>query len=409
MAHSALSMAQILVQKQSLYPQTATLLAKWPTLTESIVSEALTIQAIPAPTFNERIRAVSIHNRFGALGLRDIHQDDAGNVLGRTPGADPNLPALLICAHLDTVFSEDTDLTSHYEVGADRAAGAGLGDNSLGLAALVALAYQITTCQVVPACDIWWVATTGEEGLGDLRGMRCVCNNLMERLGLVIVIEGLGFGRIYHAGLGSRRLRVEIDGPGGHSWLHSARPSAIHHLLKLGAQLVDQVVPSTNPRASFNIGLISGGTSINTRAPNASLSIDLRSTDGPTLMQMESYVRDIIARYTLPAALVVKTEIIGDRPNATLSTNHPLVQTAQAVLNHVNWGTASLDAGSTDANIPLAMRIPSVCVGITTGGNAHTTAEYIDIQPIASGMQQLTLLALLASEHMQHWKVWVAG
>lgn len=387
-------------------PAIAKMMADWPTLTDRIVSEALAVQAIAAPTGEECLRAKAIRERFDSLGLQDAQLDEAGNVIGRTAGANPTLPALLISAHLDTVFPSGTDLTARHDTTAGRIAGPGLGDNSLGLAALLGLARQLADHHVTPACDIWWAATVGEEGLGDLRGMRQVCQDLAKELGLVIVIEGMGLGRVYHAGLGVRRLRVDVRGPGGHSWLHTERPSAIHYLLRLGALLVDRIAPPTRPRSTFNIGLISGGTSINTRAPQASLSIDLRSVDTHTLTRMEDDVRAVIAHTPADPHLTVIISVIGDRPSAALAPDHPLVQAARAALAHVKWGPSSLEIGSTDANIPLAVGIPSVCIGITTGGNAHSTAEYIDLPPVTAGMQQLTLLTLLAADNIDKWNDW---
>ncbi|MBN1430256.1 MAG: M20/M25/M40 family metallo-hydrolase [Anaerolineae bacterium] len=397
---------QRLIEEQASRSKTAILLDKWLTLIDDITSDAIAIQSIPAPTFEEQARADAIRKQFEVVGLHDVHQDEVGNVVGRTPGTDANLPALLISAHLDTVFPIDTDLSTHYDATARHITGPGLGDNSLGLAALLGLARQITLHQIVPGCDVWWVATVGEEGLGDLRGMRHICLSQQGKIGLGLVIEGLGLGRVYHAGLGVRRLRVETIGPGGHSWLHSDRPSAIHHLIELGAALIDLFSPPAHPHAIFNIGLISGGTSINTRAPQASLSIDLRAIDNRILTGMESKIIDVIHAMPCPAGLRVSVDLIGNRPSATLQSTHPLVQTAQGVLDYVHWGPSMLDTGSTDANIPLAMGIPSVCIGITTGANAHTIKEYIDIAPIAAGMQQLTLLTLLAAEHMRDWQNW---
>lgn len=397
---------QELIRAQTAHPAIAGLLADWPALTDRVISEALAIQSIPAPTGEEGTRAKAVLKRFGSLGLTDVHLDKVGNAVGRLPGSNPALPDLVISAHLDTVFPSDTDLTTHDDANVDRVIGPGLGDNSLGLAALLGLARQFVDLQLTPACDVWWVATVGEEGLGDLRGMRHVCQTLAEKLGLIIVIEGMGLGRIYHAGLGVRRLRVDVHGPGGHSWLHTERPSAIHHLLKLGALLVKRITPPAHPRSSFNIGLISGGTSINTRAPQASLSIDLRSVDSRALTRMEDDVMAVIAHTPASPPLTVTTTIIGDRPSASLSPDHPLVQAARAVLAYINWGSASLEIGSTDANIPLAVGIPSVCVGITTGGNAHSIGEYIDLPPIAAGMRQLTLLTLLAAENIDKWNDW---
>lgn len=400
------STLQELIRVQMAHPAVAGLMADWPALTGHIIREALALQAIPAPTGEEGARAQAVLKSFSSLGLTDVHLDEIGNAIGRLPGSNPAYPALMISAHMDTVFPVDTNLTAYQDSSAGRIVGPGAGDNSLGLAALLGLARQLAERRHAPACDIWWAATVGEEGLGDLRGMRYVCQALAKKLGLVIVIEGMGLGRIYHAGLGVRRLRIDVSGPGGHSWLHRDRPSAIHHLLRLGALLVERIAPPANPRSSFNIGLVSGGTSINTRASQASLSIDLRSVDSRTLARMEDDVLAVIAHTPADPQLTANITVIGDRPSAVLPPEHPLVQAARTVLIHVNWGPSSLEIGSTDANIPLAVGIPSVCIGITTGGNAHSIKEYIDLAPVAAGMQQLTLLALLAAEKIDQWNDW---
>lgn len=387
-------------------PPTAHLLKIWRERADDVVERAVALQSIPAPTFAEQDRAEEVSRQFTAIGLADVEQDAVGNVYARTPGKDPTRPALLVSAHLDTVFPKETDLTTRFEADG-RIIGAGIGDNSLGLAALISLADVLTEHDVTPACDIWWVATVGEEGLGDLRGIRAAVNRLGERLGTSIILEGIGLGWIYNAALGVRRLRITVEGPGGHSWLHPAPPSAIHHLLKLGAALVDEIIPPETPRSSFNIGLIDGGTSINTRAPKASISIDLRSVDRATLTALEARIRDVASRFTLAPGLALTIDVIGDRPSARLSSRHPLVRAAQETLATLGGLEPSLSIGSTDANIPLAAGIPSVCIGITTGGNPHTTSEYIDTQPVSLGMQQVTLLTLVAAQNTVAWSQWL--
>lgn len=395
-----------LIQSLASRPEVIALLDTWPDLHTRLLDDTLAIQAIPAPTFVESARAALIESRFRQLGLADITRDDMDNVYTRTSGTDHNSPALLISAHLDTVFPMETDLTVRYEPAGERIYGPGLGDNSIGLAAMLALVEQLNVHQIIPPADIWWVATVGEEGLGDLRGIRRASEQLRGKIGLAIILEGMGLGRIYHAGLGVRRLRVTVKGPGGHSWLHADRPSAIHHLLRLGEALVDDVQVSDEPRASLNVGLISGGISINTIAPEASLAIDLRSVEAGTLADLEERVTEIVELFSHAPDLKVSTEVIGDRPSATLPVEHPLVQAAQGVLNYLDYDAPSLEIGSTDANVPLANGIPSVCVGITSGGDAHTTGEYIETAPLVLGMRQLSLLALLAVEHVEEWHVW---
>lgn len=395
-----------LIQSLAARPDVSILLADWQENYTQVLNEALAIQSIPAPTFHEQARAAHVQKKLNALLLPDVAQDDAGNVHACTPGANRDRPALLISAHLDTVFPPETNLTVRHDETAKIIYGPGLGDNSLGVAALLGLAQKFHDLKIVPATDIHWLATTGEEGLGNLRGMRRAYEKLSNRLGLGIIIEGMGLGRIYHAGLGVRRLRVSVMGPGGHSWLHAGQPSAVHHLLRLGAALVDEIRPPVDPRSSFNVGLISGGTSINSLAAEASLATDLRSVDAATLTSLEDQMVAVVNRFSNISALEVSTAIIGDRPSARLPLQHPLVRTAQGVLEHLGYERISLEIGSTDANIPLAAGMPAVCIGITGGGNAHTINEFIETAPIAIGMQQLTLLALLAAEYAATWSAW---
>jgi tripeptide aminopeptidase len=386
-------------------PETSALLAYWSQHSSQVVDDALDLQAIPAPTFDESARGGAMLERFHALGLADVHRDDVGNVYGRTPGASADRPALLVSAHLDTVFPADTDLSTRRDASAGRIYGPGLGDNSLGLAALLGLARQFGGADAAPPVDIWWVCTVGEEGLGDLRGMRGVVRRLSGRLGAGLVLEGIGLGWIYHAGLGVRRLRITVHGPGGHSWLYPAPPSAVHALLTLGARLVERVQPPADPRSAFNIGTVEGGLSVNTRAAYASLNVDLRSVDGETLARLEDQLREVVGGFEPEPGLTVGVDVIGNRPSAALPADHPLVDAAQAALRAVGWEDVTLSTGSTDANVLLANGIPTVCVGITTGGAPHTLNEYINLEPIATGMKQVALLTMLAAAGVGTWRL----
>ncbi|MBI5957105.1 MAG: M20/M25/M40 family metallo-hydrolase, partial [Chloroflexi bacterium] len=198
---------------------------------QQIVENAVAIQQVPAPTFAEQRRAAFVRERFAQYPLREISIDEVYNVYGYWPGTDPTSPALLISAHLDTVFPADTDLTIRREN--DQIYGPGLGDNSLGVASLLALLDIFQAQQFQPPGDIWFVANSREEGMGDLGGIRAVWRKLGARLGAALVVEGMGLGRIYHAGIGVRRLRIICTTAGGHSWLHFGQPSAIHGLIEL--------------------------------------------------------------------------------------------------------------------------------------------------------------------------------
>jgi len=372
-------------------------------LAPSVINEAVLLQQIPAPTFDEARRASYVRQRFEDGGLSDVLTDDLHVVYARLPGSDPDAPAVMVSAHLDTVFPLDTVLNVRRR--GKRLFGPGLGDNSVSVAAMLALPPLLQIDGFQPPADIWLVGTVGEEGLGDLCGMQRAVERLADRVGLVVVVEGMALGHIFHHGLGVRRLKVEVNGPGGHSWLNHGRPSAVHALLKLGAVLTDIPVPSGAP-SSLNIGLIEGGLSINTIAPHASLSIDLRSEDAAALDKLEGRVMAAIERFDFPAEITCGVEVIGNRPAGKLPRAHPLVAASEAVLRTVGVSPVAYRAASTDANVPLSRNLAAVCIGITTGGNAHRLDEYIDTEPVGTGLQQLLLLSLAAAHHSREWAAW---
>lgn len=357
----------------------------------ALIDEALTIQQIPAPTFDEARRAAYIRSVFEAIpALRDIHVDALHNVYSRLPGRDSARPALLISAHTDTVFPIETDLT--YRRTEQQLHAPGIGDNSLGVAGLLGVLRLLQNHPI--ESDIWFIANTREEGLGDLGGIRAVVDRLHGRIGACIVIEGMAFGQIYHAGIAVRRLRIHAQTAGGHSWLHFGQPSAIHELVKFAGRLTTLQVPTT-PRTTYNIGLIEGGRSVNTIATDASLTLDLRSESSDTLAVLEKQVM-LVLEGSHREGVLFRTEVVGDRPAGAINASHPLVHLAREALDTVKM-TPILHTGSTDANYPLAKGIPAVTVGITSGGNAHRLDEYIDLPPIARGMWQLVLLTIAAA------------
>lgn len=369
-----------------------------------ILELAIAIQQIPAPTFEEATRALWVENRLRALGLVDVRQDEVHNVYARIAGKGA-APALVITAHTDTVFPASTDLTVTRDPANFRAAGPGIGDNSLGVAALLGLAEEFANRP--QPCDLWFVANTGEEGLGDLRGMRIAFDHLQEWLGEKgiggsIVIEGMGLGRIVHEALGSRRYRIAVQAPGGHSWSSFGSASAVHVLVQLADRLSRLDVPAS-PRTSFNIGKIAGGTSVNTIAEQASLELDLRSVDTQALAKVISDVEAIVHRFQTPSwkhkGVKVTLDVIGDRPVGEIAHDHPLVQLAEGALEAVGVVVESEDRrSSTDSNIPLSRGIPSVCVGVTRGGNAHRLDEWISTREIPQGMRHLEILVANAAE-----------
>ncbi|MBE0411676.1 MAG: M20/M25/M40 family metallo-hydrolase [Anaerolineales bacterium] len=366
----------------------------------------LAIQQIPAPTFSEGKRAAFIHDRFLEEGLSDVEVDAIGNVLARLPGRSSR-QFVVVSAHLDTVFSEDVDLKARQENGIIRAPG--IGDNALGLAGLIGLVWKLRSYdnnalpsqmdrdnqglnKVLPAGfpgDVWLVANVREEGLGDLFGMRKVVERFGAQPKAYIIVEGMSLGQVYHRGLGVRRYRIVTRTPGGHSWVDFGKPSAIHELANLVTRLTELPLPQ-HPRSSINVGVISGGTSVNTIAPEAYLELDLRSEDQGTLEILIEKVEALVKEVNR-GDVHVTSEVIGDRPVGELDHQHPLVLKAVQAIKDVGL-VPSLNIGSTDANIPLSQGLPAVCVGITTGGGAHTLDEHINIQPIDQGLEQLVKL-----------------
>jgi tripeptide aminopeptidase len=380
---------------------------KWhwlPDIADWVVQQALAIQHIPAPTFYEEPRAAYVMEQFNKLGLVSVEMDGLYNVYGCLPGINRSIPGIMISAHTDTVFPQKTDLKS--SVKEDLIYGAGLGDNSMGVAGMLGLIAALQRQNLTPECDLWFVATTREEGLGDLGGMRAAFEKLRTQVASVINLEGLAFGHIYHAGIAVRRLHIKASAPGGHSWLHFGRQSAIHSIMELGARITS-INPPQNPRTTYNIGMIEGGQSINSIATSAGLWLDLRSEELTALQSLEKQVRSQVESISKPE-LKLEIEVVGDRPAGSISTSHPLVQGAMAALAQVG-ARGSLETGSTDANVPLAIGYPAVTIGITRGGNAHRLDEYIETKPIEAGLRQLTLLTLAAAIYQSDEKSSLKG
>lgn len=359
---------------------------------DRVLDRAAEIQKIPAPTHHESARASFVAEKFRQEGVTDVEVDSTGNVIGRVPGSRGINPVIL-SAHLDTVFPVHTDLTLRKE--GDRWYGPGLGDNSLGVAGLFGALWGMREQGIDLSGDLWLVANTGEEGLGNLRGMKA----LVERFGpegkAFIILEGMAYGKVYNQSLGVRRLRIRCLGPGGHSWMDFGKPSAIHCLAEVIAKL-SSLTLSTNPRTTLNVGRVSGGTSVNTIAAEASMELDLRSGNPQTLDDLADGVMKILSSEIVPAGLRIEVEEIGARPAGAISESHPLVMLAAAAIER-QGDTAEVTLGSTDANVPHSLGLPAICIGLTRGGAAHTTDEFIFLEPLRRGLEQL--LEVIARAH----------
>jgi len=365
-------------------------------IVSQVIDLAIEIQQIPAPTFAEAQRAKYLHQRFIGEGLQDVTIDEIGNVYGRLPGSRDK-PPLVITAHSDTVFPAATQLNLRREDG--KVQGPGIGDNALGVAGLFGLLWALrnragsitsagsgATENPSLSGDLWLVANVGEEGLGDLGGMRVVVDRFAGDVLAYLVLEGMALGQVYHRALGVQRYRISVRTQGGHSWVDYGRPSAVHELARLINHLAALSLP-TRPRTTLNVGVISGGTSVNSIAASAHLELDLRSEASRTLQELIQQVEKMV-KTTNRKNVQVTSELIGQRPAGSISTNHPLIQLVTRTLISLGVKPA-LSVGSTDANIPLSRGLPAVCLGLSTGADAHTLSEFINIQPLALGLEQL--------------------
>ncbi|PZN13039.1 MAG: peptidase M20 [Bacillota bacterium] len=355
------------------------------------VDEIIRVTEIPAPPFGEAERARYVASRLREVGLTSVDIDGASNVVARWPAeAAPALAPVVISAHLDTVFPAGTPIRVR-RLG-NRLYAPGIGDNASSVACLLMLAEALAATGFSPRLPVIWLFNTGEEGLGNLRGMRHFLDTLPRPPAAVLVVDG-GLGMISYRGIGSRRLRAVFSGPGGHSWKDFGRPSAIHGAGRAVTRLCGLRMPA-RPRTTWNVGRIQGGTTVNTVAARCELEIDLRSEDGAALRELEQAVRRELRAAAREEGLEVTLEVIGDRPQGCLPPDHDLVCLLRAAMGACGVPVHDL-AASTDANLPLSRGIPAVTFGIRQGDGAHTLDEYIDRSGLDRGLR-LALLALLA-------------
>jgi acetylornithine deacetylase/succinyl-diaminopimelate desuccinylase-like protein len=373
------ALADTISTHRSLTPAHARLAAR----DDAILRTQITVAQIAAPTGEEQERGGWIARRFRDCGLSDIHTDDAGNVVGRRDG-NAELPPVVICAHLDTVFPRDTDLSIRRD--GDRLVGPGINDNGRGLAVMLALAAEIDGVRLRTQHPIEFVATTGEEGLGDLRGAKHYFANRGREAHAMVALDGAGDERIIHRALGSRRFRVSYSGPGGHSWAAFGVPNAVHAAANAASRLASLPLPSS-PRTTLSVGRIGGGLSVNSIPDRAWLEIDSRSTSATALDDIERAIRTIAMiaaddenakRAGGTRSLAVEVESIGARPCGETPADHSLVQAALEATRLVGR-QPDLALASTDANVAISHGIPAIAIGAGgRGGDAHTRSEWFD-------------------------------
>ncbi len=359
---------------------------------EAVAALTQRICVVPAPTGEERQRAEFVASLWRERGYAPEF-DELNNVYVRR-GSRANSPLLMLLAHTDTVFPADTTLNVRRD--GDLLFGPSIGDNCVSVASMLTVFEVLDALGWETAVDIVAVANVGEEGLGNLCGARAAVQRYLASLGAVLAVDGR-LGCIVNVAVGSKRWRIKLKGPGGHSYGSFGTPSTIHCLGKIIAAISDITVPQ-DPKTTFNVGTIEGGTSVNTIAAQASAIIDMRSTDVVALNALAEQVRAIVMNYAGPdSGLLAKIEVLGERPAGRTSETDPLVQLA---IQALQWVAVEprLVASSTDANIPISLHIPSLCVGVTQGEKAHTVNEYIHIAPIEKGIAHLVRLCVDACE-----------
>jgi tripeptide aminopeptidase len=365
------------------------------------IDDQIRICEVEAPPFQEAKRAELYAGLLREAGLKSVRIDAEGNVIAERPGANPR-PNVVISAHLDTVFPRGTDVKVRRDGYVLR--GPGIGDDCRGLADLLAVARALNKAGVSTPGTITFVATVGEEGLGDLRGVKHLFNeSLKGRIDRFVSIDGEGLG-VTHIAIGSSRFRVTFKGPGGHSFGSFGTVNPIHALGRAMARIADFQVPSS-PRTTFNVGRIGGGTSINSIAGEAWMEVDLRSGDTASLRSLEKQFRQAVndavaqenARWN-STTLTVSIETVGTRPAGRLPSSAPIVQAAISVSKALNL-PLSFAEGSTDANLPLSLGIPAVTIDAGgRGSGAHTENERYDATDAWKGTQRAILLTVALAQ-----------
>lgn len=367
------------------------------------IAEQKQICEIPSPPFKEQVRAADFQKRLAALGLKDVQMDKEGNVFGLRPGAG-NGPTLLVAAHLDTVFAAGTDVTVKEKEG--KLYAPGIADDARGLASLLTVIRAFNATGVKTAGDIIFCGDVGEEGLGDLRGVKALFREHKEIDGF-ISIDGTDAGKITYLATGSHRYEVTYSGPGGHSFLAFGRPSAIHAMGRAIAAIADLTTPS-DPKTTFTVGVVNGGTSVNSIAAEARLLMDMRSNRDKELLEIEAKFFDALKKAAAEEnarwnsdKITVRTKLVGNRPAGIQPPDIGIVQAAWASMQALGQKPSLGSGSSTDSNLPISLGIPAVTLG--GGGkddNNHSPSEWFDPTDAYLGPQGifLTILGLTGVE-----------
>lgn len=370
---------------------------------EQTVSEQIDITEIPAPPFKEQLRAEDYKKRLEEVGLKDVQMDEEGNVFGIRQGTGDG-PVLFVSAHLDTVFPEGTDTKVIEKDGILYAPG--ISDDGRGLAALLSIVRAFNESGIQTKGDIIFGGTVGEEGLGDLRGVKAFFKEHPEVDGY-ISLDGTSATGITYKATGSHRYKISYKGPGGHSFGAFGTPSAIHALGRAISD-ISNVKTVKNPKTTFTVGTVEGGTSVNAIAAEANMLVDMRSNDEKELIELENKILRIAKnaakaenkrwKFNEEKGIKAEIELLGDRPAGTQPDDALNVQAAWASTQAINLSPALNEASSTDANLPISLGIPSLVLGGGgKSGLAHSPDEWFDPTDAYQGPQRafLTMLGLV--------------
>ena len=366
------------------------------------IAQQIQFCEVPAPPFHESARGLVVKRAFEDIRFKNVRVDRAGNVLADRPGISGS-PRLVVAAHLDTVFPEGTDVKVRRD--GDRLAGPGIGDNCRGLAVLLAIARSMDQGRVQTPGNVTFVANVGEEGLGDLRGVKELFAG--ERAGQIdrfVTIDNAGIS-ITNRAVGSLRYRITFKGPGGHSFGAFGLANPAHALGRAIARISDFQVPS-QPRTTFNVGRVGGGTSVNAIPFESWMEVDIRSSEPGPLAELDTKLRRAVAaavteenaRWGGHPTITSVIDLVGDRPAGSTPATSPIVETAQAVARELGL-VASLSEGSTDANVPMSRRIPAIAIG--GGGSSddsHAPQESFDTRDSWKGTVNATLLTIALAQ-----------
>ena len=372
---------------------------------DTITDEQIRICSIPASPFGEEERAEYLRQKFADLGLTEVEIDEEGNCLGLLRGASLK-PLTVVSAHLDTVFAKDTDFT--VSTREHRLFAPGIADDGCGLAALMALVQVIQNEQIPIEGSLLFVGTVGEEGEGNLRGVRHLFTKgrWASQVDTFLSLDGPGLERITNRALGSRRYRVEFSGPGGHSWGDFGVPNPVHALGRAVSRLAGYPAPK-DPRTTFNVGRIEGGTGVNSIPSRALMEVDLRSAAKAELQRLDAFFRRAMRdaadeengmKRAGDRSLQLKLELIGERPSGETPADSPLVELALEA-TRILGVEPRLDQSSTDSNLPISLGIPAITLGAGgASGCSHTLAEWYDPRNRDKGLKRALLVVLGLAE-----------